>query len=330
MNKERIKGWFGLVGTLLLLFYMGSVYPVSGFDAGFGLILLVGMVVVPALLLASYRRVGSLSAWVTLLAALPVLYLATGDLATAVLAWSLTCGTPLAVTLFWPYYKKILPLTSAALPLSGAFWLGGALVYSKLHFGGWSLYAMTERIATRYAGMVDEMELLYERIYQEQMPAQFGEMFDLLRSQSLTMGFYVIMMATYALLGAYFLGIRIADRAVKNSGWLGSWSTLIPGRGISWCFMLIYILAQFIGGTQMAAVMAAIYLFGFFFVFAGIYWIRGLMQKKKWPPLAQGLLIGLLLILAYFSVGGALLSPYTILLYLGWWIATLPKTLRVD
>ena len=37
------------------------------------------------------------------------------------------------------------------------------------------------------------------------------------------------------------------------------------------------------------------------------------------------LLIGLLLVLAYCTVGGSLLSPYTILLYLGWWIATLPR-----
>ena len=228
------------------------------------------------------------------------------------------------MTLFWPYFKKILPLTSHALPLAGALWMGGALVYSKLHFGGWNLYAMTARIAERYVVMVDNMEALYERLYGEQLPAQLGEAFELLRTQSTAMGFYVIMMAAFALMGAYFLSILIADHAVKG-GWLGSWSKLIPGRGISWAFMLLFIAAQFIGGTHGATLLAVVYLFGFFFVFTGVYWIRTQMRKKQWPALAQVLLIGLLLVLAYCTVGGSLLSPYTILLYLGWWIATLPR-----
>jgi len=150
MKKERTKGWLGLFGTLLILFYIGSVYRIGGFSAGFALVLLSGILAVPAVLLASYRRVGSLPAWATVAAAFPVLYLAAGDTATAALAWALLCGTPLAVTFSWPYYKKLAPLTSPALPLAGALWMGGALVYSKLHFGSWDVSAMTARIAERY------------------------------------------------------------------------------------------------------------------------------------------------------------------------------------
>lgn len=324
MNKERIKGWLGLFGTLLILYYIGSVYRIGGFSAGFALVLLSGILAVPAVLLASYRRVGSLPAWVAIAAAFPVLYLAAKDTATAALAWALLCGAPLAVTFSWPYYKKLGPLTSHALPLAGAMWMGGALVYSKLHFGSWGVAAMTVRIAERYTVLVDRMEELYRQLYGADFPAQLGEAFEILRTQSAAMGFYMIMMIAYALVGAYFFGIWIADRSVKG-GWLGSWAVLIPGRGISWAFMLIYIFAQFIGGSWIATLMAVLYLFGFFFVFTGVYWIRRLMCKKQWPAVAQVPLIALLLIMAYFTVGGALLSPYTILLYLGWWIATMPR-----
>lgn len=325
MKKERIKGWLGLIGSLFLLFYIGGVYRASHFSAGFCLALLSGILAVPAVLLASYRRVGSLPAWVTLAAAFPVLLYGTGDPATAVLTWALTCGTPLAVSLYWPYFKKLRPMTAYALPTAGAFWMAGALGYSKLHFGSWNLYAMTERIAGRYSALVDEMEKLYQQLYQEQLPAPLQEAFELLQTQSAAMGFYAVMMVAFALFGAFFLALWIADRAVKGAGWLGPWGVLIPGRGISWIFMLLYIGVQFIGGPQIASLLAVIYLFGFFFVFTGVYWLRSLMKKKQWPALAQGLLIGLLLILSYCSVGGALLSPYTILLYLGWWIATLPR-----
>ena len=325
MKKEGFKGWLGLVGSLLILFYIGGVYRASHFSAGFCVALLSGILAVPAVLLASYRRVGSLPAWAAIVAAFPVLLYAMGDTATAVLAWVLTCGTPLAVTLYWPYFKKLRPMVAYALPTAGAFWMAGALGYSKLHFGSWNLYVMTERIAGRYSAMVEEMEVLYQNLYQENLPEQLKEAFQLLQTQAMAMGFYAVMMMAFALFGAFFLALWIADRAVKGGGWLGSWSVLIPGRGISWIFMLSYILVQFIGGPQIAAVLAVIYLFGFFFVFTGIYWLRGLMKKKQWPALAQGLLIGLLLILSYCSVGGALLSPYTILMYLGWWIATLPR-----
>ncbi len=325
MKKERIKGWLGLLGTLLILFYIGSVYRAGGFTAGFGLALFSGILAVPALFLASYRRVGTLPAWITAAAALPTLLWSTGDSATAVLAWVLFCGAPFAVTLTWPYFRKVGPLTSHALPMAAAFWMGGALVYSKLHFGSWNLYAMTARIAERYVAMIDEMELLYHRLYGPELPLQMGEAFGVLRSQSVAMGFYVIMMVAFGLMGAYFLGIWVADRAVKGSHWLGSWAVLIPGRGISWVYMLTYIAVQFIGGAQIATLLAVIYLFGFFFVFTGVYWLRGLMRKKQWPGVAQFLLIGLLLVLAYCTVGGSLLSPYTILLYLGWWIATMPR-----
>ena len=102
MNKERVKGWLGLVGSVLLLFYVGEAYRLGGFDAAFAPGLLVGMLAVPAILLASYRRVGSLPAWAAMLAAFPALYLGTKDLATAVLAWTLMVASPFAVTLFWP------------------------------------------------------------------------------------------------------------------------------------------------------------------------------------------------------------------------------------
>jgi len=92
MKKERTKGWLGLFGTLLILFYIGSVYRIGGFSAGFALVLLSGILAVPAVLLASYRRVGSLPAWATVAAAFPVLYLAAGDTATAALAWALLSG----------------------------------------------------------------------------------------------------------------------------------------------------------------------------------------------------------------------------------------------
>lgn len=326
MKKERVKGWLGLIGVLLILLYSGSVYRIGGFSAGFGLALFSAMIAVPALLLASYRRVGSLPAWAAIAVSAAVLCYATGDTATAVLCWAFCCGTPLAVTLFWPYFKKIGPLTAYALPAAGAIWLGGTLVYGKLHFGSWALYTMTQRFADGYAAMVDQMEILYQQLYNEQLPAQLGEMFDLMRSQAAAMGFYLITMIAFALFGLFFLAVFAADRSFPQAGrWLGSWKTLIPGRGISWLFMGAYILAQLMDGTHFLTLLAVLELFGFFFVFTALHWLLQILRKRGWHPALQVLVIGLLLIMSYFSVGGSLLSAYTILMYVGWWIATLPK-----
>ncbi len=329
MKKERLKGWLSLGGALLILLYIGSVYRLSGFSAGYGLVLLAAMISVPVLLLAAYRRVGSLPAWVTLAAALPVLGYATGNVATAVLSWTFCCGTPLAVTLFWAYFKKLRPLTGYALPVAAAVWVGGTLVYSKLHFGSWDLSVITQRIAARYATMVDQMETLYQQLYNQQLPEQLGEMFDLLRSQATTMGFYLVTMIAFALFGLFFLAIFGADRSFpQGARWLGSWSVLIPGRGISWLFMGCYILVELVGGTYFQILLAVLNLFGFFFVFTALYRLRRLLYRKSWHPALQAMLIGLLFALSYFSVGGSLLSVNTILMYVGWWIATLPKTFK--
>ncbi len=326
MNKERVKGWLGLIGALLILSYSGSVYRIDGFSAAFGMALFSAMIAIPALLLSAYRRVGSLPAWLAMAAAFPVLAYAANDAATAILAWAFCCGTPLAVTLFWPYCKRIRPLTERALPLAGAFWLGGTLLYAKLHFGSWALSSVTLRFAERYGVMVDQMEVLYGQIYGEQLPEQLGEMFTLMKSQSFEMGFYFVTMIAFALFGLYFLAVFAADRSVPPSArWLGSWATLIPGRGISWLFMGLYVMVQLMDGVHFRTMLAVLNLFGFFFVFTALHRLLQFFRKRDWHPAAQVLLIGLLLVLSYCSAGGALLTAYTILMYVGWWIATLPK-----
>lgn len=334
MRKEQIKGWIGLGLALLIQLYIGVVYRVGAFGISYCFALFLAMLAVPVLVLYGYRRVGSLPAWLAMAAAFPLLYYAAEDGATAVLTWALCFGTPLAVTFCWPHLQRIRPLAVYALPGAGLIWLGGALLYCKLHFGGWHLSAMTMRIAQRFGDLLDQMEQFYQYLYQQaynsaELPEQLQQFFAAYRGQTAEMGFYLITMAVYALMGAFFLSVWLADRSLPAKGrWLGSWEALIPGRGISWLFMTGYLLVLFFAKQNFVTLSAVFDLFGFFFVFAAVYKLLQLFRRKGMHPVWQILLIGLLLSLAYLSVGGAILSPYMILMYLGWWIATAPKWLR--
>lgn len=329
MKKEQVKGWgaFGL--TLLFLLYGGVVYRTGGFGLNFTFVLFCLMAAVPQLLLYGYRRLGSTAAWLVTAAALPLLYYAAKDAATAILSWALCCGSPLAVTLFWPHLKRIKPLTVYALPAAGLIWLGGALVYCKLHFGSWALYGMTQRVTERYGELLGQMEQVYLQLYNGTLPEQLQQMFAVVRQQAATMGFFMITMVVYALMGFFFLAVYTADHSVpRQARWLGSWRGLIPGRGISWLYMSCYLLVAFFAQEHYQTLLAVFDLFGFFYVFTAVYRFLQFLRKKGIPPVARTLLVGLLFVLAYFSVGGALISPYTILLYVGWWITTTPRFLK--
>lgn len=326
MKKEFIKGWGAMGLALLLVLYGGVVYRTGGFGLSFTFVLFCLMAAVPQLLLYGYRRLGSIATWLVIAAALPLLYYGAKDLATAVLGWAFCCGSPLAVTLFWPYVKRIKPLTVYALPAAGLIWLGGALAYCKLHFGSWDLYGITQRVTQRYGELLEQMKQFYLQLYNNTLPKQFEQLFAVVQEQAATIGFFMVTMVVYALMGVFFLAVYTADHSVpRQARWLGSWHSLIPGRGISWLYMGSYLLVIFFAKQNYQTYLAVFDLFGFFFVFTAVYRFLQFFRKKGIPPAGRALLVGLLFVLAYLSVGGALLSPYTMLLYVGWWITTTPR-----
>lgn len=344
MKRESIKGWLFLGIGSLILFYLGYTYQVGGWSINYTMVLAAVTIAAPPLYLTGYRLVGSVPAWIAMAAGLLFCWLGGCDIGTALLGWALCCGTPLAVSLFWPNFPRIKPLCMAALPVAGGIWLAGALGYARLHLGSWDLSAITNRIGVYYLKMVDLVETIHRQtlpsmeaqlrpIYGDQLPQvmeQAEQSIKLLREVSHEVSFQIIVMIAYGLFGLFFFGVWVADRAASPSAkerWLGSWATLIPGRGISFLYMLLNIFSLFIGGTFGITLAAAFDLFGYFYVFTALYTLHRFLRKKNWPRLLRGGLIGLLFLLSYTLSGNIVLSPYMLLLFAGWWIATAPKSL---
>lgn len=332
------------IGSLILL-YLGYTYQVGGWSMSYTLVLAAATIAAPPLYLTGYRLVGSFPAWIAMAAGLLFCWLGGCDIGTALLSWAFCCGTPLAVSLFWPNFPRIKLLCMAALPVAGGIWMAGALGYARLHFGSWDLSAITNRIGDYYLKTVDLLETAYrqslssmeaqlQQIYGDQLPKVMEEVelaIKLTREVSHEVSFQMIVMIAYGLLGLFFFGVWVADRAASPSvkeRWLGSWSTLIPGRGISWLFMTAKIFSLFIGGTMAYTLFAVFDLFGYFYVFAALYYLLQFLRKKNWAPWIRGGLIGLLFILSYVFSGSLALSPYMLLMLVGLWIITSPKSLK--
>lgn len=326
MKKGTVGGTVGLIAADLLLFYLGLLYRAHCFSFFFGLVLFCALGAVPPLMLAGFRRLGRAPAWLAVVSAFPVLLYGSENLAVAVLVWALCCGTPLAVTLFWDRRKSLEELTFRALPVAALLWLGGAVGYSRLHLGGWSPERITQRIAYRYELMVSKLERFYTALLKEEMPEQLVSAFKILHEQVPYAAFRIVALVCYGLVGCYFLAILLADRSVpEKERRLGSWSVLVPRRGVGIFFMLLYLGVTFFGeGAGAFTLKAVLDLFGFFFVFTAVYRILGFMRKKQWPPLLRVGIVVLLFALSYLSAGDASLSAYMILLIVGWWIVTTP------
>ena len=327
MSKGYLKGIFSLAVPLLLLYYIGVLYRLSSFSLTTAITLFCAVFSVPPLLLGGYRMIGTAPAWLAIAGAFPLLYYGSRNTAFTVLVWCLCCGTPLAVSVFWPRLREIGSLTYHALPASGILWLGGTLVYCKLHFGVWDLAAATERISYRYLLMVEEMESAYKLMFGEPLPEPMPEGFEMMKTQSELMGFYVACMLIYALVGSWFLAVFLADRSLPADGrWLGSWKSLIPDRRVTVVFMTVYVLLVIFGSGRFAVNLKAVLdLFGFFYVFTSAYTLLQLMRKKKWPKIVCWGVVFLLLGLSYFTAGSVFISPYLLMVFAGFWIVASPR-----
>jgi hypothetical protein len=323
--KQNVKGWLFLILAAAVPSCLGLVYRIEAFSMRLAEFLILGVAVAGALFLIGYRALGSMPAWAVMALGFPVCYIASGNLPTAILIYTACCGAPLAVSIFWPNFKNIRALTMAALPAAGGIWLGGALLYSKLHFGSWALSSITTRIGWRYLALLKELEGVYAQFYQGDPPPEVGQMFELLREAGKFIGFGGISLAAYILFGSFFISVWLGDRLGSEERWLGSWAELIPSRGISLVYAVASLIWLFLPTGDAQVLQAVLNLFGFLFVFTGVYILRGWMHRKNFKPFWRFILCFLLFALALFSAGGGLLSPYALLSLLGFFIATAPR-----
>ena len=324
MKKTKIKGFLYLGIATLILLYASVLYRSGGFSSAFALTLFGAMAGAGIFYAAGYRLLGALPAWAAMAAGLVVCLVGCKESGTALLLWALCCGTPLAVSLLWSKLHRIQPLAMAGLPLAGGIWLSGTLLYSKLHFGSWALNAPVERIGKQYLVAVEQLEQLYQQIYPEGFPEQLIRMLELMKGLDWTIGFLCIVSIAYALVGMFFLSVWVADRLAEKR-WLGSWDTLIPSRSISWVYMLGYFFAMFLAEPHYTNITATFHLFGFFYVFTALYAFLQFLRKKKIHAVWRRLIIGILFVLAYGSVGNSLVSIYSLLMMAGLVIATMPR-----
>ncbi len=328
MKKETLKGGIYLGLASLILLYTSGLYRASGFSGAFTLALFGAMAGAGIFYSAGYRLLGSVPAWAAMAVGLVVCLLTCGEGGTALLLWALCCGTPLAVSLIWSRRPKILPLSMAALPLAGGIWLLGTLLYSKLHFGSWALNVSVEQIAEKYLVAVGQMEQIYHQIYPEGFPEQLIKMLEMMKGMDRTIGFFCIVSIAYALVGVFFLSVWAADRMAEKR-WLGSWSAMIPSRGISWIFMLGYFFTMFLAEPYYTNITATFHLFGFFYVFTALYVLLQFLRRKNVARFLRRLIIGGLFALAYGSAGNSLVSIYSLLMMAGLVIATAPRIIII-
>lgn len=328
MKKKNPKGWIYLGFASLILLYTSWLYRGGGFSGIFTLTLGAAMLCGGGFYLAGFRLLGSVPAWVALGLGGVLSYLGCGDGATAILVWALCCGTPLAVSLLWPNLPQVRPLSMAALPLAGGIWLGGTLLYSKLHFGSWALGTLTARIAEKYLDAVEQMEQIYRQIYPEGFPEQLVKMLEMMREMDRAIGFFCIVFIAYGLVGSFFAHLWIADRKAEER-WLGSWAAMIPTRAVSWIFMLGYFFTMFLAEPHYTNITATFHLFGFFYVFTALYTLLQFLRRKKVARFLRRLIIGGLFAMAYISAGNALISVYSVLMMAGLVIANAPRIIVV-
>ncbi len=325
--KNQIKGWSGMFLGGLILAYVGAVYRLGGFGLGMIYALSLAIVTVPLLFTAALRRLGTVALWCGTAVSFCLLFYTGGDLATCILVWALTCAIPLSLSFVWPLCPRIKPLAMRALPAAGAIAMAGTLLYSRLHFGSWDFLKMIKQMVLRLEEMIRMAEQISQEIYVGEQLTQMQAMTQFLRGNSGVLVFTIIQLIVYALFGLFFLSVWRADRKAQRDGYgnmLGSWQGMIPSQWVARLYMFGYLVVLFLPNRIGQNMIAAFDLFGFLFVFAALYRLLQYLRKKGWPSWAKKGVIGGLFLLAYWSVGNALLSPYMILLYAGWWISAFP------
>ena len=326
----KIKGVCNLLIGVFFLSYAGLVYRADGFSLGLFYLLLLCLAVVSPQFTRGLRRLGTLWGWSGMGAGLVGCWITADDFPTALLLWSLVCAIPLGLSCFWPLYGRIRPLAKRALPVSGGIAFLGSLLYSKLHFGSWSFEPMMKQIALRISNILLQTEQMVPQIYDEKFVAEYLALSQQMRQspqQMHYMAFTVVLMVIYGLFGLFFWCVWRADRKAGADGLgrtLGSWHTMIPQRTVSWVFMGCYLILLLFEGTFAQNLIAVLDLFGFLYVFTALYHLLQLLRKKNLPPLLCGGIVGALFVVSFLTVGGGMISPYLLLMYVGWWIATSP------
>ncbi len=326
MRKQQIFGWIAAAISAMILIYCGALYRLAGFTAFFAAGLFGAMIAEPILLLFAYRRLGTLPLWLFCGGFYALLWWSMQDPATALLSWGVCCATPLAVSFFWPAMRGIRPMAYYALPAAGGLWLAALLGYCKMHFGSWNLSALTQRLNEGFIAMAEQLEQAYLQLYEGALPEQLIEPMEQFKALSAQAGFSVIMALVYTLFGVYFAALWLADRSLpREQRWLGSWRALVPDRMVSRLYMPAYLIVIFLPSEKAAAFLAVLNLFGFFFVFTALYWLRRRFAARGMNSALQFFLIALMAAAAYLTVGGALLLPYSVLMCMGWWLALAPR-----
>lgn len=329
-SKRTLKllGNLGLCALALVL--TALLYNQRGFFYSFAFMLILCALVVSWQMLHFYRRVGTLPAWAAMVALFIAPLLITKDMGTGLLISALSISIPFAVSLFWPRYRQVSSLTKAALPAAGLFVALGTLGYCRLHFGAFSFAPMVEQIAQNVQKLIQKFAVMMAQLSPVPTGTEGQQLQQIMGAEEMVMEIYAfsfIAMIVYALFGVFFAAIFLADYMAQREGapcWCKCWRSLIPGRGISWIYMLANIGSIFISDVDYLAWNSALNLFGFFYVFTALYRLERYLKKKNWTGFVRGILIVLLFLFAFFTVNSAGLGAYTILFFAGWWIATAP------
>ncbi len=331
MNRTK-GGFFSLLQIILLAFLLGSaasLYSADGFSVAFAFFLALSVAVSNPVFLGIYRRFGMLVSMGLMLVFGIGIFSLMEDPATALLTCTLCFAIPLLMGFFWPRFRTLESLTKAVLPLTGGVIVGGFLIYCKLHFGVWSPYAAVERMSFRMGETIQNMRSLYAQVYEGELLEQVNSILTLMVQNADAIAREMIFLSVYGLLGIFYFSILWADRVGLKQGQIsgcGSWAQLIPSRSISWLYMLGFLILNFINlGSFYQSAAATFTFFGFYYVFASVYLLDRFLRKKQLPVFVRVLIAGLLFLAALFSAGNALFSPYSILMYVGWWIATSPR-----
>lgn len=325
-----------LIGNLIFsaaaVVYTVGVYNAFGFDLSLGVAMLICALICSTQILIFFRRIGTFPAWLVMAVLFLLSIFLCKDTGTGLLIGAFSISIPLSVSFFWPPLRRIAPLTKWALPTAGGLLFFSTLGYSALHFDSFSFAPIQARIAEKWVRMIKETMPLMQKVYPAELFKKVKPVLELMtkEEQANLQAFKFLLIAVLAMFGIYFVAVFLADWRLKREGekrWCGSWSVLIPPRGISWAYMLINIFGGLTSQKIFLPLNATMLLFGFFYVFVAVYKLERMMAHKKVHGILRSLVVVLLFGMAFFSAGSGV---YTILMFIGWWIATSPVRVGIN
>lgn len=167
----------------------------------------------------------------------------------------------------------------------------------------------------------------------QQMQEFMAQMITILKSQLDILVASLLMQVLVIVMGQYFWTLQVTKLLFEKSPLpvpMQPLYSFVMLRPLAYLYMAFYVFRLFVSGASFAlGLEVALTLFGWGFVLVGIGTVNRFILLRKGARWLRCLIDVILLGMAFFSMGGGLLSAYNILLFIGLMISTANRTLII-